>query len=86
MIIYFTFYNLFIYSIVCFALSFLLVFVSFCLDNILFFKIKKDFEKNSSYECGFQPFSDARGTVDIKFYLVAILFIIFDLEVIFIIP
>jgi len=46
----------------------------------------KDFEKVSSYECGFQPFADARSTFDIRFYLVAILFIIFDLEVTFLIP
>jgi NADH:ubiquinone oxidoreductase subunit 3 (subunit A) len=84
--IYFSFLNLLIYSFVAFFLSFFLVFLSFCLDIVLFFKIKKDFEKSSAYECGFQPFSDARGTVDIKFYLVAILFIIFDLEITFLIP
>ena len=40
------------------------------------------FEKSSTYECGFEPFSDTRGKFDVQFYLVAILFIIFDLEVI----
>ena len=45
-----------------------------------------DFEKLSAYECGFQPFEDARNKFDIKFYLVAILFIIFDLEVSFLFP
>ncbi len=47
---------------------------------------KPDSEKLSSYECGFAPFEDARGQFDIRFYLVAILFIIFDLEVAFLFP
>ena len=45
-----------------------------------------DPEKVSSYECGFEPFEDARGRFDVRFYLVAILFIIFDLEVAFLFP
>ena len=45
-----------------------------------------DVEKNSQYECGFEPFSDARQKFDVRFYLVAILFIIFDLEVAFLFP
>ena len=45
-----------------------------------------DPEKNSAYECGFEPFDDARGRFDVRFYLVAILFIIFDLEVAFLFP
>lgn len=45
-----------------------------------------DKEKLSSYECGFEPFTDARGQFDVRFYLVAILFIIFDLEVAFLFP
>ena len=47
---------------------------------------KPDNEKTSSYECGFEPFGDARGKFDVRFYLVAILFIIFDLEVAFLFP
>lgn len=43
-------------------------------------------EKNSPYECGFAPFEDARLKFDVRFYLVAILFIIFDLEVAFLFP
>lgn len=43
-------------------------------------------EKCSAYECGFDPFDDARNQFDIKFYLVAILFLIFDLEVSFLFP
>ena len=45
-----------------------------------------DPEKLSAYECGFAPFDDARMKFDIRFYLVAILFIIFDLEVAFLFP
>jgi NADH-quinone oxidoreductase subunit A len=47
---------------------------------------KPDNEKNSAYECGFDPFSDARGKFDVRFYLVSILFIIFDLEIAFLFP
>ena len=47
---------------------------------------KPDPEKTSAYECGFDPFEDARAKFDIRFYLVAILFIIFDLEVAFLFP
>jgi NADH-quinone oxidoreductase subunit A len=45
-----------------------------------------DPEKNSSYECGFNAFDDARMKFDVRFYLVSILFIIFDLEVAFLFP
>jgi len=57
----------------------------FLLSYLLAFQ-NHDFEKLSAYECGFQPFDDARNKFDIKFYLVAILFIIFDLEVSFLFP
>jgi NADH-quinone oxidoreductase subunit A len=43
-------------------------------------------EKNSAYECGFEPFDDARMPFDVRYYLVAILFIIFDLETAFLVP
>jgi len=45
-----------------------------------------DPEKLSPYECGFDPFVDARQSFDVKFYLVSILFIIFDLEVMYLFP
>mgnify|MGYP001312745863 CR=1 FL=1 len=48
--------------------------------------IDLDQEKLSAYECGFEAFDDARGRFDVRFYLVAILFIIFDLEVAFLFP
>lgn len=43
-------------------------------------------EKLSTYECGFEPYESARHTFDVKFYLVAILFIIFDIETMFLLP
>jgi NADH-quinone oxidoreductase subunit A len=47
---------------------------------------RPDSEKLSPYECGFEPFEDARVKFDVRYYLVAILFIIFDLEVAFLFP
>ena len=46
----------------------------------------KDQEKLSAYECGFEPFEDSRIKFDVRYYLVAILFIIFDLEIAFLFP
>jgi len=45
-----------------------------------------DTEKVSAYECGFDPYEDARNTFDVRFYLIAILFIIFDLEAVYFFP
>ena len=47
---------------------------------------KKHEEKLSPYECGFEPFEDSRTKFDVRYYLVAILFIIFDLEIAFLFP
>jgi len=53
----------------------------------MFFAVSKpDSEKISPYECGFEPFDDARIEFDVRFYLVAILFVIFDLEIAFLFP
>jgi NADH:ubiquinone oxidoreductase subunit 3 (subunit A) len=66
--------------------------VSLCLSVIIFglsyflSSNSLDKEKLSAYECGFNPFEDARNQFDVRFYLVAILFIIFDLEVSFLFP
>ena len=49
-------------------------------------KQNPDGEKLSAYECGFEPYEDARHTFDIKFCVIAILFIIFDIEIMFLIP
>lgn len=45
-----------------------------------------DPEKVSAYECGFEPFEDARNKFDVRFYIVAILFLIFDIEIAFLFP
>jgi len=45
-----------------------------------------DYEKHSSYECGFESFGDARSFFDVHFYTIGLLFIVFDLEIVFLIP
>jgi NADH:ubiquinone oxidoreductase subunit 3 (subunit A) len=69
------------YFLISLGLSMLILGLSF-----VFSTQKADPEKVSAYECGFDPFDDARARFDIRFYLVAILFIIFDLEVTFLFP
>ena len=54
--------------------------------NFILSPKKPDPEKLSAYECGFEPFEDSRLEFDVRFYLVAILFIIFDLEIAFLFP
>ena len=56
------------------------------LASLVVARQRPDTEKLSPYECGFPPFADARAKFDVRFYLVAILFIIFDLEVAFLFP
>ncbi len=75
------------YFLVIFFLFFsiLLALLLFLVLFLLIFR-QADFEKVSAYECGFNPFEDAYGRFDVRFYLVAILFLIFDLEVTFVFP
>jgi NADH-quinone oxidoreductase subunit A len=54
--------------------------------SLILARQKPDSEKLSPYECGFEAFDDARRQFDVRFYLVSILFIIFDLEVAFLFP
>jgi len=63
-----------IISIILFSLSFFLVYQ------------QANLEKLSAYECGFNPFGDARYKFEVHYYLVGILFIIFDLEITFLLP
>jgi NADH-quinone oxidoreductase subunit A len=60
--------------------------LAFMIANWTFAPASPDPEKTSAYECGFNAFDDARMKFDVKFYLVSILFIIFDLEVAFLFP
>ena len=64
----------------------LLLSLGFLILNFAFSPKNPDSEKLSAYECGFEPFNDSRMEFDIRFYLVAILFIIFDLEIAFLFP
>ncbi len=71
-------------------LMFILVGLGVGLGPLILGKIlspnKPDTEKNSPYECGFEAFEDARMKFDVRYYLVAILFILFDLEIAFLFP
>ena len=58
----------------------------FVIVNLILSPKHPDPEKLSAYECGFEPFEDSRIEFDVRFYLVAILFIIFDLEIAFLFP
>jgi NADH:ubiquinone oxidoreductase subunit 3 (subunit A) len=69
---------LFVFSTV---LAFIILFLSYRLSTS-----NPDSEKVSAYECGFDPYEDARNVFDIRFYLVAILFLIFDLEAAYFFP
>ncbi len=70
-----------IFLIVGFAFGGILVSVGFVMGPS-----KPDAEKTSAYECGFEAFEDSRMKFDVRYYLVAILFIIFDLEIAFLFP
>ena len=73
-------------SIIIFVIISLLLSIGFVLINYLASPSNPDPEKLSAYECGFEAFSDSRIQFDVRFYLVAILFIIFDLEIAFLFP
>jgi NADH-quinone oxidoreductase subunit A len=60
--------------------------IAMILGSLLLGKQNPDSEKNSAYECGFDAFQDARNKFDVRFYLVCLLFIIFDLEIAFLFP
>ena len=73
-------------SIIIFLFIALALSIGFVVVNFAFSPKNPDPEKLSAYECGFDAFSDSRVKFDIRFYLVAILFIIFDLEIAFLFP
>ena len=73
-------------SIIIFLFIALGLSIGFIVLNFLFSPKNPDSEKLSAYECGFEAFSDSRMEFDVRFYLVAILFIIFDLEIAFLFP
>ena len=73
-------------SIIIFLFVALGLSAGFIVLNFLFSPKNPDPEKLSAYECGFEAFGDSRMEFDVRFYLVAILFIIFDLEIAFLFP
>lgn len=75
------------YVFICKFLIFCLIIVIllFCLSFFIVYQ-KSEAEKLSSYECGFNPFGDARSKFEVRFYLVGVLFIIFDLEISYLFP
>ena len=73
-------------SIILFLIIALGLSVAFIVINFILSPKKPDPEKLSAYECGFEPFDDSRMEFDVRFYLVAILFVIFDLEIAFLFP
>ena len=73
-------------SIIIFLFVALSLSIGFIVLNFLFSPKNPDPEKLSAYECGFEAFGDSRMEFDVRFYLVAILFIIFDLEIAFLFP
>jgi NADH-quinone oxidoreductase subunit A len=74
------------FSIILFLFIALALSLGFILANFLAAPNNPDPEKLSAYECGFEAFDDSRMEFDVRFYLVAILFIIFDLEIAFLFP
>lgn len=80
-IFYSNYLTLFVYFFICCLITVVL----FTLVNFISY-YNPNIEKLSSYECGFDPYDDARNVFDIQFYLVAILFLIFDIETIYLFP
>lgn len=78
-------YTEYFYILVFLSISIVLGTVILTLSYLLIFQ-NPDTEKLSTYECGFEPYEDARNKFDVKFYLVAILFIVFDIEAMFLFP
>lgn len=74
-------YPILIYIFFSFFLALLILFLSYML-----IVQNPETEKLSSYECGFEPYEDARQNFDVKFYVVAILFLVFDIETVFLFP
>ena len=73
-------------SIIIFLFLAIFLSIGFVAANFLASPSNPDPEKLSAYECGFDAFDDSRMEFDVRFYLVAILFIIFDLEIAFLFP
>jgi NADH-quinone oxidoreductase subunit A len=75
------YFGVFIFLIIAVVLALVIAGLSYTLTSQ-----KPESEKLSSYECGFEPYEDTKNKFDVKFCLVAILFILFDIEVVFLLP
>jgi len=75
------YFSILLFLIVAIALSLIIFGFSYLLSVQ-----NPDTEKLSAYECGFDPYEDARHTFDVRFYLIAILFMVFDIEAMFLFP
>ena len=78
---FFNYSNLLIYLILSFLISFIIFLISYSL-----IKQNSYFEKLIPYECGFEPYEDTRNVFSIQFYLVGLLFLVFDLESLYLYP
>ena len=79
------YFPILIFTLVGLVMGIVLIALGFGLGKLLG-HARADSEKQSPYECGFEAFEDARMKFDVRYYLVAILFIIFDLEIAFLFP
>ena len=77
----FNYLSIFLFLVFSIVLSTIIFFLSYLLSSKL-----DDTEKLTIYECGFNPFNDSRSEFNVKFYIVAILFLIFDLEISYLFP
>jgi NADH-quinone oxidoreductase subunit A len=72
--------------IIAFLVLAIIMGIAMIIANKILSRNKPDIEKNSPYECGFVEFNDARMMFDVKYYIIAIIFILFDLEIAFLLP
>jgi NADH-quinone oxidoreductase subunit A len=75
------YFNMLLFFILVLIISCLILFISYFLTVRMI-----DIEKHLPYECGFDPFSDSRYFLSIQFYFIAVLFIVFDIEIALLFP
>lgn len=78
---YLEYFNIFIFAFLSMLISFVLLLLAYIVSPK-----RINVEKTSAYECGFEPFDESKKSFDIQFYIVGVLFLIFDLEVAFLFP
>ena len=78
--------HLLLFILFCGAIGILLVFLQTVLGFFPLGIVNNQKEKRVAYECGFDPFEDARMRFDVRYYLIAILFLLFDIELVYLLP